>query len=79
MTFQVEVLLIVLSPVLRRHVALGGVPEIRSAVMKDGPVITDLGNVVVDVSFPNGIQNPFELEKNLNMIPGVVDNGKKRT
>lgn len=25
------------------------VPEIRSAVMKDGPVITDLGNVVVDV------------------------------
>ncbi|KAJ0099056.1 hypothetical protein Patl1_21163 [Pistacia atlantica] len=71
----VEVLPIALSPVLRRLVALGGVPEIRSAVMKDGPVITDLGNVVVDVSFPNGIQNPFELEKNLNMIPGVVDNG----
>ncbi|KAJ0099063.1 hypothetical protein Patl1_21168 [Pistacia atlantica] len=65
----------VLLPVLRRLVALGGVPEIRSAVLKDGPVITDLGNVVVDVCFPNGIQNPFELEKNLNMIPGVVDNG----
>lgn len=28
-------------------------------------------------SFPSGIQSPAELEKNINMIPGVVDNGKK--
>lgn len=28
-------------------------------------------------SFPSGIQNPADLEKNINMIPGVVDNGKK--
>lgn len=27
----------------------GAVPEIRSALRKDGPVITDLGNMVVDV------------------------------
>ncbi|XP_021911408.1 uncharacterized protein LOC110825266 [Carica papaya] len=45
----VEVLPIAVSPVLRRLVALGGVPEIRSALRKDGPVVTDLGNVVVDV------------------------------
>ncbi|KAJ0042157.1 hypothetical protein Pint_18529 [Pistacia integerrima] len=83
----VEVLLIVLSPVLRRLVALGGVTRFSFLIypvllyamefisaLDDGPVITDLGNVVVDVCFPNGIQNPFELEKNLNMIPGVVDN-----
>ncbi|XP_010271781.1 PREDICTED: uncharacterized protein LOC104607784 isoform X1 [Nelumbo nucifera] len=71
----VEVLPSAISPVLRRLVTLGGVPEIRSALRKDGPVITDLGNMVVDVSFPNGIQNPSELEKNINMIPGVVENG----
>ncbi|XP_058078493.1 uncharacterized protein LOC131226783 [Magnolia sinica] len=71
----VEVLPPAISPVLRRLVTLGGVPEIRSALRKDGPVITDLGNMVVDVSFPNGIQNPAELEKSINMIPGVVENG----
>ncbi|KAJ7976601.1 Ribose-5-phosphate isomerase a [Quillaja saponaria] len=72
---SVEVLPVAVSPVLKRLVALGGVPEIRSALRKDGPVITDLGNLIVDVGFPNGIQNPAELEKNINMIPGVVDNG----
>eukprot|EP00262_Sarcandra_glabra_P009484 TRINITY_DN23894_c0_g1_i1.p1 TRINITY_DN23894_c0_g1~~TRINITY_DN23894_c0_g1_i1.p1 ORF type:complete len:304 (+),score=62.07 TRINITY_DN23894_c0_g1_i1:202-1113(+) len=71
----VEVLPLAISPVLRNLVALGGVPEIRSALRKDGPVITDLGNMIVDVSFPNGIQNPAELEKSINMIPGVVENG----
>ncbi|XP_050245258.1 probable ribose-5-phosphate isomerase 3, chloroplastic isoform X3 [Quercus robur] len=71
----VEVLPLATSPVSRRLIALGGVPEIRSALRKDGPVITDLGNMIIDVSFPNGIQNPAELEKNINVIPGVVDNG----
>ncbi|XP_042497038.1 ribose-5-phosphate isomerase A-like [Macadamia integrifolia] len=71
----VEVLPPAISPVLRRLVTLGGVPEIRSALRKDGPVITDLGNMMVDVSFPNGIQNPAELEKSINIIPGVIENG----
>ncbi|KAF8403666.1 hypothetical protein HHK36_011770 [Tetracentron sinense] len=71
----VEVLPLAISPVLRRLVTLGGVPEIRSALRKDGPVITDLGNMVVDVSFPNGIPNPAQLENSINMIPGVVENG----
>ncbi|GMN57728.1 hypothetical protein TIFTF001_026836 [Ficus carica] len=73
--FSVEVLPIAVTPVLRRLIALGGVPEVRSTSGKDGPVITDLGNMIVDVSFPNGVQNPAELEKNINLIPGVVDNG----
>ncbi|KAK9124834.1 hypothetical protein Scep_013680 [Stephania cephalantha] len=71
----VEVIPLAISPVLRRLVTLGGIPEIRSALRKDGPVITDLGNMVVDVSFPNGIENPADLEKSINSIPGVVDNG----
>ncbi|XP_068659549.1 uncharacterized protein [Aristolochia californica] len=71
----VEVLPAAISPVLRKLVTLGGVPEIRSALRKDGPVITDLGNMIVDLSFPDGIENPAELEKNINLIPGVVENG----
>lgn len=71
----VEVLLPVISPVLRQLVTLGGVPEIRTALCKDGPVITDLGNMVVDVRFPEGIKDPAALERSINMIPGVVENG----
>ncbi|KAJ7551493.1 hypothetical protein O6H91_06G017600 [Diphasiastrum complanatum] len=71
----VEVLPYAISPVLRSLVALGGVPEIRSALRKDGPVITDLGNMVVDVRFPEGIKDPAALECSINMIPGVVENG----
>ncbi|BBN02659.1 ribose 5-phosphate isomerase A [Marchantia polymorpha subsp. ruderalis] len=71
----VEVLPFAISPVLRSLVALGGEPEIRSALRKDGPVITDLGNMVVDVRFPGGIKDPADLERRINMIPGVVENG----
>lgn len=71
----VEVLPPAISPVLRQLVALGGVPEIRSALRKDGPVITDFGNMVVDVSFPEGIKDPADLEKRIKLIPGVVENG----
>ena len=38
----VEVLPFALAPVLRALTALGGQPEIRTALRKDGPVITDL-------------------------------------
>ncbi|KAL3698200.1 hypothetical protein R1sor_012276 [Riccia sorocarpa] len=71
----VEVLPFAISPVLRSLVDLGGEPEIRVALRKDGPVITDLGNMVVDVRFPGGIKDPAELERHINMIPGVVENG----
>lgn len=71
----VEVLPFALAPVLRALAALGGQPEIRTALRKDGPVVTDLGNMVVDVRFPDGVQNPAELERKINMIPGVVENG----
>ncbi|GLJ48393.1 hypothetical protein SUGI_1021600 [Cryptomeria japonica] len=71
----VEVLPQAISPVLRKLVSLGGVPEIRNALRKDGPVITDLGNMVVDVSFPEGIKDPASLEQKINLIPGVIENG----
>ncbi|KAK4581038.1 hypothetical protein RGQ29_024633 [Quercus rubra] len=54
----VEVLPLATSPVSRRLIALGGVPEIRSALRKDGPVITDLGNMIIYVSFPEWDTEP---------------------
>ncbi|KGM45263.1 ribose-5-phosphate isomerase RpiA [Neobacillus niacini] len=51
---------------------LGGSPKLR---MKDGtPYRTDNGNYIIDSSFQE-ITQSRELEKSLNLIPGVVDNG----
>ena len=38
------------------------------------PFLTDNGNFIIDSSFQE-ITHPRELEKSLNLIPGVVDNG----
>ena len=48
--------------------------EIRMAQRKDGPVITDNGNCVIDAKFDN-IYSPSHLEIDINSIPGVVENG----
>lgn len=69
-----EVLPIAISPVMRAVTKLGGKPELRMAIKKDGPVITDQGNMILDVKFES-IEHPAEMEKTLNIIPGVVDNG----
>jgi ribose 5-phosphate isomerase A len=70
----VEVLPMAIAPVTRALELLGGKPELRMGVKKDGPVITDQGNMVLDVTFAS-IPNPAELEKILNNIPGVLENG----
>lgn len=70
----VEVMPMAMTPVMQMMEKLGGVPEIRMGVKKDGPVITDQGNMILDVKFEN-LDNPAELEKTINNIPGVLDNG----
>jgi ribose 5-phosphate isomerase A len=70
----VEVLPMAMTPVMRAIANLGGEPELRMGVKKAGPVITDQGNFVIDVKFAS-IDNPAELEKTLNNIPGVLENG----
>jgi ribose 5-phosphate isomerase A len=40
----------------------------------DDPFITDNGNYIIDCEFDR-IANPEELEREINMIPGVVENG----
>ena len=70
----VEVLPMAMTPVMRAIEKLGGKPELRMGVKKAGPVVTDEGNLVVDVKFER-IEKPVELEKTLNNIPGVLENG----
>jgi ribose 5-phosphate isomerase A len=70
----VEVIPMAITPVINAIKKLGGKPELRMGVKKAGPVITDQGNMVVDVRFDN-IDDPVNLEKTLNNIPGVLENG----
>nr|CAG4636377.1 EOG090X0ACL [Eubosmina coregoni]SVE69955.1 EOG090X0ACL [Eubosmina coregoni] len=55
---------------------LGGKSELRmSGSSKAGPVVTDNGNFILDWKF-DGLKNNWrEVETQLNMIPGVVENG----
>ena len=70
----VEVIPMAIAPVMRALKKLGGNPELRMGIRKAGPVITDQGNMVIDVKFDT-IDDPAGLEKILNNIPGVLENG----
>ena len=62
------------KPVFSALKDMGADPQIRMAKYKDGPVISDNGHFIVDASFGK-IDNPIQLEKDLNSIPGVIENG----
>lgn len=53
---------------------IGGSPNLRKASDKLGPTITDNGNIILDTDFAK-IAHPEILEKELNNIPGVMENG----
>ena len=53
---------------------LGGDPTLRAASEKDGPVITDNGNLVLDCSFGQ-IDDPRGLASSLAELPGVLEHG----
>ena len=52
----------------------GGDPTLRQATRKDGPVVTDNGNLVLDCAFGE-IDSPAALASTLDAIPGVVAHG----
>jgi ribose 5-phosphate isomerase A len=70
----VEVLPFAARSVMNQLRALGCVPVIREAVKKDGPVISDNGNFIVDCKFTD-FPKPRELEIAIADIPGVVESG----
>jgi len=49
--------------------------KLRMAEKKAGPVVTDQGNLILDVLFNGGINNPKDIELQINNIPGVLENG----
>jgi len=54
---------------------MNGNSSLRMAIKKAGPVVTDQGNLILDVLFDDGIKNPKDIEIKLNNIPGVLENG----
>ena len=54
---------------------MNGSSTLRMATRKAGPIVTDQGNLILDVLFNNGIKNPKEIEMSINNIPGVLENG----
>ena len=54
---------------------LEGEGHLRMAQKKAGPIVTDQGNLILDLTFRNGIDQPELLESQINNIPGVLENG----
>ncbi|MFD1513934.1 ribose-5-phosphate isomerase RpiA [Halomarina rubra] len=53
---------------------LGGDPTLRLAERKDGPVVTDNGNLVLDCAF-GALDAPGDLATRLSALPGCVEHG----
>ncbi|MGM0604577.1 MAG: ribose-5-phosphate isomerase RpiA [Halobacteriota archaeon] len=70
----IEVLPMARSTVAAALAERGGDPTLRRAERKDGPVVTDNGNLVLDCSF-GPIDDPAALGAELSAIPGVVEHG----
>lgn len=70
----VEVLPLAVPLVTREVKKLFGKSVLREGKGKVGPIITDNGNVILDVDF-GLIRRPAELARNLKAISGVVETG----
>jgi ribose 5-phosphate isomerase A len=69
----VEVLPLTLRLVEKELKAIGAVEiALRLAVRKDGPVVTENGNLILDVRFAEIHE---ELERDVKAIPGVIESG----
>tara|TARA_Y100001978_G_C23670967_1_gene423734 strand:- start:10 stop:720 length:711 start_codon:yes stop_codon:yes gene_type:complete len=71
----VEVLPSAWKQVQKTLINLGGEGSLRMAQKKAGPIVTDQGNLILDFTFSNGIDEPELLESQINNIPGVLENG----
>jgi ribose 5-phosphate isomerase A len=70
----VEVVPQALRLVIHRLELMRSKLAIRISEGKVGPVITDLGNMIIDAKF-DSINDPEKLDSELNNIPGVVGHG----
>jgi len=70
----VEVVPFARIPVTMALQKLGAEVVLREAQRKAGPVITDQGNLLLDIRFKE-VVDPAIMEAKINNIPGVVENG----
>ncbi len=70
----IEVVPGALRMVMRKLVGMGYRVEFRMGSGKDGPTISDLGGVIVDV-YTGSIKDPEDLEKTFRSIPGIIETG----
>ena len=50
-------------------------PIIRMGKAKDGPIISDNGNIIIDLYPLKPIERPDEIDKKLRLINGVIETG----
>jgi len=70
----IEVIPYALKLVEKKIAGLGGKCTIRTGSGKDGPVISDNGNFIIDCDF-GPINKPALLGEKLSQIPGIVEHG----
>lgn len=70
----VEVVPLALAPVRTELERRGFRPTVRMAERKQGPVVTDNGNLLIDAWPPSDL-DPASSELDLAAVPGVVENG----
>ncbi len=69
----VEVLPFAWGFTAKRLAGLGDEPELRTSP-SGSPFVTDDGNYIIDLKFES-IDDPAKLERDINQVPGVVENG----
>jgi ribose 5-phosphate isomerase A len=70
----VEIIPAALQFTIKRFKSLGGESVLRLGVRKDGPVVTDNGQFIVDVQFKPGSDLRM-IDRELHLTPGVVETG----
>ncbi|MCZ7384192.1 MAG: ribose-5-phosphate isomerase RpiA [Candidatus Methanoperedens sp.] len=69
-----EVLPFARKLVAKQVAELGGKAVVRMGINKDGPVISDNGNFILDADFGE-IKDPESLDKELSQCTGIVEHG----
>ncbi|MCZ7357356.1 MAG: ribose-5-phosphate isomerase RpiA [Candidatus Methanoperedens sp.] len=69
-----EVLPFARKLVIKQVSELGGKAVVRMGVNKDGPVISDNGNFILDADFGT-IEDPLTLSEKLSQCSGIVEHG----
>ncbi len=62
-------------PVVGRALEALGCEPVKRMSGRDESFVTDNHNVILDCRFPDGIEQPAEMERAIGAVPGVVESG----